>query len=104
MPDANLKLQLKELAGPVSIAFLPVIIFFWISASLIRGDDMCEISFGLASKLKFLSQKVGVSRDLNPGPPAPKAGIIPLDHAPLLTSLLTDILEEASTHASLIKP
>ncbi len=26
------------------------------------------------------SQKVGLSRDLNPGPPAPKAGIIPLDH------------------------
>ena len=23
---------------------------------------------------------VGLSRDLNPGPPAPKAGIIPLDH------------------------
>ena len=22
----------------------------------------------------------GLSRDLNPGPPAPKAGIIPLDH------------------------
>ena len=27
------------------------------------------------------NQKVGgLSRDLNPGPPAPKAGIIPLDH------------------------
>ena len=27
------------------------------------------------------SKKVdGLSRDLNPGPPAPKAGIIPLDH------------------------
>ena len=28
---------------------------------------------------KFL-QKGGLNRDLNPGPPAPKAGIIPLDH------------------------
>ncbi len=25
-------------------------------------------------------QKDGLNRDLNPGPPAPKAGIIPLDH------------------------
>ena len=25
-------------------------------------------------------KKGGLSRDLNPGPPAPKAGIIPLDH------------------------
>ena len=25
-------------------------------------------------------KKRGLSRDLNPGPPAPKAGIIPLDH------------------------
>ena len=25
-------------------------------------------------------KKIGLSRDLNPGPPAPKAGIIPLDH------------------------
>ncbi len=24
--------------------------------------------------------KIGLIRDLNPGPPAPKAGIIPLDH------------------------
>lgn len=24
--------------------------------------------------------KFGLNRDLNPGPPAPKAGIIPLDH------------------------
>ena len=29
-------------------------------------------------KQKF--QKDGLNRDLNPGPPAPKAGIIPLDH------------------------
>jgi hypothetical protein len=27
-----------------------------------------------------LLKKDGLSRDLNPGPPAPKAGIIPLDH------------------------
>ena len=26
------------------------------------------------------TQKFGPNRDLNPGPPAPKAGIIPLDH------------------------
>ena len=25
-------------------------------------------------------KKGGLNRDLNPGPPAPKAGIIPLDH------------------------
>ncbi len=25
-------------------------------------------------------KKIGLNRDLNPGPPAPKAGIIPLDH------------------------
>ena len=25
-------------------------------------------------------QNDGLNRDLNPGPPAPKAGIIPLDH------------------------
>ena len=29
----------------------------------------------------------GASRGLNPGPPAPKAGIIPLDHVPLLLIL-----------------
>ena len=28
----------------------------------------------------FLGKKFGLNRDLNPGPPAPKAGIIPLDH------------------------
>ena len=28
----------------------------------------------------FVREKIGLSRDLNPGPPAPKAGIIPLDH------------------------
>jgi hypothetical protein len=27
-----------------------------------------------------IAQKIGLNRDLNPGPPAPKAGIIPLDH------------------------
>jgi hypothetical protein len=27
-----------------------------------------------------IAQKEGLNRDLNPGPPAPKAGIIPLDH------------------------
>ena len=31
------------------------------------------------SQWKF-RKSVGLSRDLNPGPPAPKAGIIPLDH------------------------
>ena len=31
--------------------------------------------------LRNLNQKdFGPNRDLNPGPPAPKAGIIPLDH------------------------
>ena len=28
----------------------------------------------------LICKKEGLSRDLNPGPPAPKAGIIPLDH------------------------
>lgn len=29
----------------------------------------------------FISlDKIGLNRDVNPGPPAPKAGIIPLDH------------------------
>ena len=28
----------------------------------------------------FLRKKFGLNRDLNPGPPAPEAGIIPLDH------------------------
>ena len=32
-----------------------------------------------AKKIK-IDKKDGLSRDLNPGPPAPKAGIIPLDH------------------------
>ena len=39
----------------------------------------------LSSRLKLnmittIAQKEGLNRDLNPGPPAPKAGIIPLDH------------------------
>ena len=29
---------------------------------------------------KFPKEKMGLNRDLNPGPPAPEAGIIPLDH------------------------
>jgi hypothetical protein len=29
---------------------------------------------------KEKKQLIGPNRDLNPGPPAPKAGIIPLDH------------------------
>ena len=29
---------------------------------------------------KVCAKRTGLSRDLNPGPPAPKAGIIPLDH------------------------
>ena len=28
----------------------------------------------------MITKKHGLNRDLNPGPPAPKAGIIPLDH------------------------
>ena len=31
-------------------------------------------------QLKKLEQKNGLNRDLNPGPLAPKARIIPLDH------------------------
>jgi len=30
----------------------------------------------------------GDSRELNPGPPAPKAGIIPLDHYPITNPAL----------------
>ena len=33
-------------------------------------------------------KKQGPNRDLNPGPPAPKAGIIPLDH---LAALLNEV-------------
>ena len=35
-----------------------------------------------ASMIATVTLKVGLNRDLNPGPPAPKAGIIPLDQAP----------------------
>ena len=34
----------------------------------------------LASRKKKEKKNQGPNRDLNPGPPAPKAGIIPLDH------------------------
>ena len=34
----------------------------------------------LASRRKKRKKNQGPNRDLNPGPPAPKAGIIPLDH------------------------
>ena len=32
-------------------------------------------------------KRYGPNRDLNPGPPAPKAGIIPLDHLALYTQI-----------------
>ena len=31
-------------------------------------------------KVAEMCKMEGLNRDLNPGPPAPKAGIIPLDH------------------------
>ena len=34
----------------------------------------CIIADGMEKKM------LGLNRDLNPGPPAPEAGIIPLDH------------------------
>ena len=34
----------------------------------------------LLNNYKKKTKKHGLNRDLNPGPPAPKAGIIPLDH------------------------
>ena len=33
------------------------------------------------------SKKAGLNRDLNPGPLAPKARIIPLDHWPFITQM-----------------
>ena len=49
-------------------------------------DDIYMDGQSLSVPLHYLdyitvSQKCsGLNRDLNPGPPAPKAGIIPLDH------------------------
>ena len=36
--------------------------------------------------------KKGAIRELNPGPPVPKTGIIPLDQSPLVTFLLIILL------------
>ena len=49
-----------------------------------KGQKVCYFN----SAAEFHKQKyvIGPNRDLNPGPPAPKAGIIPLDH---LASLKT---------------
>jgi hypothetical protein len=42
------------------------------------------------NNINQMRQKDGLNRDLNPGPPAPKAGIIPLDHwATYIKHLLT---------------
>ena len=36
------------------------------------------------SKYRNEKRKNGASRELNPGPPVPKTGIIPLDYSPFL--------------------
>jgi hypothetical protein len=36
--------------------------------------------FNIINDIIRMWQKDGLNRDLNPGPPAPKAGIIPLDY------------------------
>ena len=52
---------------------------------MIRKSRIVQVKI---TNVIFLNkQKVGPNRDLNPGPPAPKAGIIPLDH--LATWLVT---------------
>ena len=42
--------------------------------------------------------KKGAIRELNPGPPAPKAGIIPLDQSPLVLSLAPCVLSAKHLH------
>ena len=42
----------------------------------------------------FIQKSQGPNRDLNPGPPAPKAGIIPLDHlAAWLSWVNSDLID-----------
>ena len=44
-------------------------------------DHVCFDSLPLCVLILVEKREAdGLSRDLNPGPPAPKAGIIPLDH------------------------
>lgn len=37
------------------------------------------LNVNIIKSINFNIKKIGPLRDLNPGPPAPKAGIIPLD-------------------------
>ena len=47
-----------------------------------KGAKLKKTEFNIykVSWKKIEKKYQGLSRDLNPGPPAPKAGIIPLDH------------------------
>ena len=47
---------------------------------LYGGTHGVADNYDLGFRRFLVKQKSGLSRDLNPGPPAPKAGIIPLDH------------------------
>jgi hypothetical protein len=44
------------------------------------GFILFSVTVKFNTVITFSKQNDGLNRDLNPGPPAPKAGIIPLDH------------------------
>ena len=65
--------------GIESVAFRRMVKYFGEIMGMLRnlhgmkpGPITCHIS--------ILKKTLGLNRDLNPGPPAPEAGIIPLDH------------------------
>ena len=78
---ANVSLKINNLTQKEDYTFkLPYIYCDY--HNIIHG--LYELA-SLASKNSTLvnlqvTGDAGLSRDLNPGPPAPKAGIIPLDH------------------------
>ena len=69
--------EIKELQQYMVVSYMYVFMYCnW--GDLLQGFHLFA---------KILKGIVGLSRDLNPGPPAPKAGIMPLDHWAGLSTL-----------------
>ena len=81
-------------------AVVPVMVRWWPSSEpcLLARDVLCWLQYYNTGIIRAIIQNIGEIfqkhkngpfRDLNPGPPAPKAGIIPLDQTDFDVNLIT---------------
>ena len=80
--------MIKELRDKTQIKKVNLVAQSWPIPPKVEPGFPFSYSNDFPKKYIYEAAKSGLNRDLNPGPPAPEAGIIPLDHWAALICLL----------------